>query len=247
MVLLYAMKVSIIIPAYNEEMYIEKTVRAALAQDFEDFEVVVVNNNSKDKTLEILENVKDPKLKVVTENKQGLLFARKRGQEESTGEIIAQLDADCIPDTNWLKVGMKYFENKDIVGLSSIYKFYDHSTLFNTVSYFFQKYIYYIAYFITNVLFKRGMITGGNAFIRRTALEAIGGYDTSIVFYGEDTDLARRLSSQGKMRFDTKIAVKSSARRFKELGVLKVFYLYVINYFSIHFVKRPSHNKYDKI
>ncbi len=80
-----------------------------------------------------------------------------------------------------------------------------------------------------------GMIVGGNVLIRASALESAGGYNTSILFYGEDTDTAKRISKHGKVIFDPKFTVKSSARRFKEEGDLKIMLTYFFHFFKVTF------------
>ena len=80
---------------------------------------------------------------------------------------------------------------------------------------------------------------GGNFFVRASALERIGGFNTAIRFYGDDTDTAMRLTKIGKVLYRTDMRVKSSARRFKKQGVLFIFYIYIINFFSVLIRKKP--------
>ena len=75
---------------------------------------------------------------------------------------------------------------------------------------------------------KRGAyMIGGNCFIRATALEKIGGFDTSISFLGEDTDTATRLSKIGTVFFAKDLFVQSSGRRFLRDGYLKTYLTYL--------------------
>ena len=83
------------------------------------------------------------------------------------------------------------------------------------------------------------MVQGGNFVLSRAALEAIGGYDTSITFYGEDTDIARRLHSAGKVLFTFDLKMLSSARRLKHEGMITIAFRYAVNYFWTTFFKRP--------
>ena len=103
------MKVSIVIPAHNEESCIEETLRCVLRQNYPDFEVIVVDNNSQDRTAELARGMG---VKVVHEKNKGTQWARECGRLASTGEIIANLDADCLPETDWLQRGVKHFSNK---------------------------------------------------------------------------------------------------------------------------------------
>ena len=88
------------------------------------------------------------------------------------------------------------------------------------------------------LLGKVGIVIGGNTLIRAETLHDIGGYDTSILFYGEDTDTARKLSKKGKIVFDTGFVMPTSARRFKDEGVFRVFGLYLFNFFKAAFSKQ---------
>lgn len=94
------MKVSIIITAYNVEQFIARAVNSALAQDYKDVEVVVVNDCSTDKTTEILESYGD-KIKLIThEVNQGAGIARRNGIQASTGDFAITLDADDWMDSD---------------------------------------------------------------------------------------------------------------------------------------------------
>src|SRR5689334_20387724 len=100
------MKISVIIPAYNEEQALAATIQSVLDQNYPNFEIIIVNNASSDNTQEIAQRFP---VKVVLEPRKGLLYARERGRKEATGEIIANIDADCLPKSNWLSSGIKLF------------------------------------------------------------------------------------------------------------------------------------------
>lgn len=87
---------SVIIPMYNSQLYIEKTMDSILAQSMKDFEVVVVDDGSKDKSGEIVHNYaeKDKRIRLISQENGGQSKARNRGLEESRGEYIIHLDSD---------------------------------------------------------------------------------------------------------------------------------------------------------
>ncbi len=88
-------KVSVIIPCYNHGQYVDEAVNSVLAQTFQDFEIIIVNDGSTDAfTNEILKNYNKPKTKVIHTINQGLSAARNNGIRESHGEYILPLDAD---------------------------------------------------------------------------------------------------------------------------------------------------------
>ena len=98
------MKVSIIITAYNVEQFIARAVDSALAQDYKDIEVVVVNDCSTDKTTEILASYGD-KIKLIThEVNKGAGIARRNGIQASSGDFAFTLDADDWLDQDIISV-----------------------------------------------------------------------------------------------------------------------------------------------
>ena len=232
-------KVSVVIPAYNEEKYIEKTLQAVLAQDYPNFEVIVVDNGSTDRTSEIVKKYLNPKLKIVEEPSIGITFARQRGLVESTGEIVAQLDADCIPEPWWISRGVNFLIKKDnAVSISGPYVFYDYGKIRKNIL-FILSVIFQNAYNIFGKLFGfGGFILGGNTLIKIDLLKKSGGYDTKIKFYGEDTDVGNRISKFGKTYYSRKMYCKSSARRFIRIGFLKMLFLYCRNNVFYTFFKK---------
>lgn len=87
---------SVVIPLYNKEKYIKRTLSSVLEQTFSDFEVIVVNDSSSDNSLKIVEEFKDSRIKVFTKANGGVSAARNFGIDKTTHEIIAFLDADDV-------------------------------------------------------------------------------------------------------------------------------------------------------
>lgn len=89
-------KVSIIIPAYNIENYIERCLESCINQSFENIEIIVVDDGSKDNTKQIIRNyeLKDLRIKVITTSNKGVNNARKEGLNNSIGDYILFLDGD---------------------------------------------------------------------------------------------------------------------------------------------------------
>jgi glycosyltransferase involved in cell wall biosynthesis len=226
------MRVSIIIPAYNEEPNIKDTLQSVLKQNYADFEVIVVDNNSTDKTAEI---AKSMGVTVLHESRKGTQWARECGRKIATGEIIANLDADCLPEPLWLKSGVKHFTNKKVIAVGGPYDYYDGRWSFRIFSLIFQKTIYRLFNFLMQKSNKGAVLIGGNVFLRAETLEKIGGYNTDIVFYGDDTDTAKRMSKEGLVIFDTKLIVKTSARRLKSHGSFKISVIYIYHFFKTIF------------
>ena len=91
------------------------------------------------------------------------------------------------------------------------------------------------------------MLQGGNFILRRSALEKIGGYDTSIDFWGEDTDIATRISKVGRVKFTFDFPIYTSARRFKKDGFLVAAWKYFINYVWVLLFRKPFLKEYEEI
>ncbi|MEI6042555.1 MAG: glycosyltransferase family 2 protein [bacterium] len=226
------MKISIIIPAHNEEASIEAVVKAALKQDYPDFEIIVVDNCSTDRTAEIVKNMG---VKVVSETRKGTQWAREKGRTEANGDIIANLDADCLSDSNWLQKGVKHFSSKKVVAVTGPYDYYDGDKFFRKFSLVFQKCAYTISNYILQKIHKGAVTIGGNVFLRANILEKIGGYNTNILFYGDDTDTAKRMAKEGTIIFDRNLIMKTSARRLKSQGSIKTSVIYIYHFFKVIF------------
>ena len=97
-------KVSVIIPVYNSEGTIKKCIDSVLANDYGNFEIVVVDDSSKDGTMKIVEQIKDSRLLLIeNEKNSGPALSRNHGIKESRGEIILFLDADSFVEQDWIK------------------------------------------------------------------------------------------------------------------------------------------------
>lgn len=109
---------SIVIPLYNKESSIRKTLESVLNQTFSDFEVVIVNDGSTDNSRNIVLELNDSRIKLIDQKNAGVSAARNTGILKSTGEWIAFLDADDIWKTNKLfEVAKAIKENNEILWL----------------------------------------------------------------------------------------------------------------------------------
>jgi len=91
------------------------------------------------------------------------------------------------------------------------------------------------------------VIQGGNFVFTRTAWTKAGGYDRTIAFYGEDTDVAVRLSKVGKVKWTFALPMLTSGRRLEKEGVFKTAGTYVLNYFWVTFRGKPKTTEYTDI
>lgn len=125
--------VSIVIPAYNEERHLRACLQAIAGQTVQPLEVVVVDNNSTDRTAQVAREF--PFVRVVSERRQGRVFARNAGFNAATGDIVGRIDADIVLPPTWVEhvqafyanpaharsawSGMGYFYNVPLPGLVS--------------------------------------------------------------------------------------------------------------------------------
>jgi glycosyltransferase involved in cell wall biosynthesis len=234
------MKVSVIIPAHNEEKFIGQTLQAVLSQDYPDFEVIVVDNASSDNTSDVVSAF--PTVKLLYESRKGILWARECGRKNATGDIIVNTDADCVPKSDWLSKGVAHFTTEKIVAVTGPCSFYDAGPVFQHVTTAIQRIVYPAFSFFIQTIGVGAVLIGGNTFIRASALQKAGGYNTAIEFYGEDTDTAKRLSKLGNIPFKNDVITLTSSRRFVKEGAFHTSFLYLFNFLWITFF-RSTHRK----
>lgn len=110
-------EVSVVIPAYNAERTLADTLSSVLEQTFEDFEVLVIDDGSTDRTGELARNTGDPRVRVVTVANGGVARARNRGIGASRGELIAFLDADDLWRSRKLERQVAFLHGRPDVGV----------------------------------------------------------------------------------------------------------------------------------
>jgi glycosyltransferase involved in cell wall biosynthesis len=230
------MKVSVVIPAYNEEEYIGRTLSAALRQDYPDYEIIVVDNASTDRTAEIVRQF--PDVRLVYESRKGTQFARERGRLSASGDIVATLDADCLPPSNWISSGVSRFSNNKIIAVTGPCYYYDMNFLFSFASLWLQKIVYKIFHAVLSAAEIGAVIIASNTFARAEVLKKAGGFNTSMAFYGDDTDTAQRLMPHGRIMFANSMLMPTSGRRFQKQGIISTFAIYLYHFFYITFKRR---------
>ena len=242
-------KLAFVIPAYNEEALVGQCL-ASVLREIErsgcDAEVVVVNNASTDKTGEIARGFAN--VRVVDEPKKGLVNARHAGFEASTAELVANIDSDTMLPPGWIDTVTRAFAaDPKLVGLSGPFIYYDLSFWNRFLVRLFYG-LTYLIYLINRYVLRVGsVIQGGNFVFTRTAWNQAGGYDRSIAFYGEDTDVAVRLSKIGGVRWTFALPMLTSGRRLEKEGVFRTAGTYTLNYFWVTFKGKPVTKEYTDI
>lgn len=232
-------KISLIIPAYNEEKYLGGCLDFAIKNSHNKFlEIIVVDNASTDNTKSIA--LSRPNVRVIMEREKGVTRARQRGYLESKGDILAYIDADTRMPEGWVDTIIEEFgNNKNLVCLSGPYIYYD---LPKYQQFLVKMYWYILAlpmYWIVGY-----MVIGGNFAIKKDILAKTGGFDTTIEFYGDDTNTARRASKFGKVKFKIDNYMYTSGRRLVNQGIMYMFKEYGQNFLSEVLFKKPVTKEY---
>ena len=108
-------KLTVFMPVYNGEKYLKGAIESILKQTFRDFEFLIINNASTDRSVEIIESYKDPRIKLLHNDvNKGLVASRNRGFKESQTEFIALLDCDDIAHHQRLELQIKFLEKNQV-------------------------------------------------------------------------------------------------------------------------------------
>ncbi len=223
---------SIVIITKNEEKNLPKLLTSIKAQDFKDYEVIVSDADSTDKTRDI---AKKFGCKIV----KGGLPARGRnnGARASKGDLLLFLDADVVLPEKFLSKNIDEFNRRRLSGATPLYISEENTFLFRL-----NYNIWNLIDIVTSYFYPHA--SGFCIFVKKKVFDEIGGFDET-VNVGEDHDLAWRISKKGKFRVLKSVPVIASVRRFKKEGILKLSlkYLYA-EFFRIIFgkVKRPIYH-----
>lgn len=242
-------KISFVIPAHNEEAYIGNCLASVFKYTANKpckTEVIVVNNASTDGTRRAAGAFAG--VKVIDEPRKGLAQARNTGYLASSGDIIANIDADTMLVPGWLdKVIAEFSGDEKLIALSGPMVFYDIS---GTMLKLGVRAFYWLGYagYVLNryVLRTASMLQGGNFVVRRRAMDEIGGYDLEHGF-GEDADLSRRLHKVGKVKFTFGLPLYASGRRIAKEGAFTMSLRYGLQYFWTVVFKKPFTQNFPDI
>lgn len=232
------MKISIIIPAYNEEKYIENALKSLVNQQEKADEVILVDNNCTDNTVKIAKKYKNKlPLKIIKEKKQGIAYSRNAGFNIAKGDILVKFDCDSSLPPEWIKQTKNIFKkNKDIVAYSNHFYLYD-SKIFK------KSLLPSILYqFLFKIFANYGVLLGPAFAIKKSIWEKIKNevcVDDDQVH--EDIDITIHSAKYGKIYIDKKVIINTSARRIK-YNPLSFFIEYPIIFGKMLF----SHRKYLK-
>jgi len=211
-------KLSVIIPAYNEETCLPATLQAIAAATADlSCEIIVVNNESTDKTAQI---AKDFGAKVISESEHNIAKVRNTGAENAGGDFLIFIDADTIvPPTLFQKIADAMKDEKCFGGAVAVE--YQQSQR-KWMKYYLLGWKFWEKFF--------NMKQGAAQFCRKAVFEKLNGYDKGI-FVGEDIEFYWRLTkfakqSKGHLSFIEHPKVRTSARRLDKTSLWKTFVLW---------------------
>jgi glycosyltransferase involved in cell wall biosynthesis len=232
--------VTVIVCAHNEARLLPACLHSLLAQTRPPDEILVINNASTDETGAVARQI--PGVRVLDEPAKGLVVARETGRRAARGDLLLYLDADCRAPLMWVeRVERHFLRDPRLVALSAPYRFYDWDLWGRLLLRAYDLTLAPATQLLVKHVLRIGTVFyGGNFAVRREALQRIGGFDTSIEFHGEDTNVGRRLSAVGKVALVFDCHLFTSARRYIAMGKRAVFGLYVRNFVSEVLHHRPK-------
>ncbi len=211
------MKISIVIPVYNEQTHLRACLESIKQQSITPFEVIVVDNNSTDSTLNVAKDFNF--VTIIKEKRQGVVHARSTGFDYASGDVIGRIDADTVLKKDWILHIERIFDNDNIAAVSG--RLYYHECIWpklsSSLDIFFRRWLAHRMK--TDEMF----LQGANMAIRKSAWEDVKNtlcYKSNL---HEDFDLALHLQeNKFKVIFDDNLSASISIRRFKD-GPIEIF------------------------
>ncbi|PIT94494.1 hypothetical protein COT98_03175 [Candidatus Falkowbacteria bacterium CG10_big_fil_rev_8_21_14_0_10_39_9] len=202
---------SIVIPTLNEEKYLPRLIASIQQQDFTDYEIIVSDANSDDKTREVAVKMG---ARVVVDKRRHPSFQRNTGARAALGGIIIFLDADSVLPEGFLLKAMNEFQKRNL-GIAGFYLDFGS-----------DKIIYHLCSWGYNFLAKirqswHPISVGAGIMVKRIIHKQIKGFNETL-FVAEDYDYCDRASQIAKFRIIRSVKLPYSIRRMKKEGDWKV-------------------------
>jgi glycosyltransferase involved in cell wall biosynthesis len=202
------LKVSIIIPVYNEGDHLAACLSAIAEQTVAPHEVIVIDNNSTDNSRHVA--ARFPFVTLITEKKQGVVHARDAGFNLASGDIIGRIDADTMIEPGWIATVQKLFEGSALDAVSGAVSYHDlpWKRFLASLDLGFRQWI-------ANGMGDQAFLYGSNMAVRRRSWNQVRSDVCRTGGLHEDFDLAIHLASHKQtVRFDRRLRAAVSLRRF---------------------------------
>ena len=227
-------KLSIVIPALNEEHFLPHLLTSLTRQTKSDFEVIVVDGSSTDRTVEVARSfgAKIPKLEVIVSQKANLPLQRNLGARASSGEWLVFIDADSILLPYFIERIECFIEERSPVLFTSWFRpdsEVSGDALFTLIANLFVE---------GGTVFHRPIAPGPLAVIRRDVFDLVGGYNETLTF-GEDYDFTQRIVAHGiPLQILRETLYVLSLRRVRKVGKMRFMRLYAKASLLVLFTRR---------
>lgn len=236
-------EVSVIIPAYNCEKYIEKTVASVASQSFKDLEIIIVDDGSTDQTYETIENIakNDTRIKLFSQKNGGASKARNKGINEASGNYIAILDSDDLWHEDKIKLQYEAITLND-VGMVSC-----HSVIIDKEEIPFGGYQRenLNGYCYEDLLVSNGIGNGSVPLILKECFDKVGLFDEDIR-YCEDWDMWIRIAKEYKLLTISEVLVGYRRMESNLTRASDNAYKYYLQTLSNHIKKDGDKRLYDE-
>jgi glycosyltransferase involved in cell wall biosynthesis len=217
--------ISVVIPALNEEKYIEICLKSLRDQKFNgNYEVIVADDSSEDDTVKVAEQYAD---RVVVHDRGSISNGRQKGAEAARYPAIAFTDADTFITPDWLARLSSSLEGNGVVGVHGQLMPLDGNAFENN----FCRYVLppYSAFMVG---IHQPSVPGANFAVTKKAFEKVGGFNTKLIT-AEDVELCKRVKHEGRFLFNRDAIVFVSTRRVRKWGYMKVVSFHVTNSIKI--------------
>jgi glycosyltransferase involved in cell wall biosynthesis len=227
-------KLSVIVPAYNEANYIRGILTSLRKQTFTDFEIIVKDGESSDETVEVARKHAD---KIISSKDISVSDARNQGAKHAGGDVLVFADADTVLLPNMLQRIADLMENEKMVG-GSCRKIPANRNVLDRLVYEFVNLSTFIGVYL-----HVGGAHGNCMFIRKDVFEKIGGFNQKI-HIAEEQELVRKAMRFGKFVFLLDYCVIEHPRRLQKWGRIKLYTTWLIGTFrSFRVNERQSYEK----
>lgn len=228
----HPLKISVVIPCYNEEAAIAHCLAALAVQEPQAFEVIIVDNNCTDRTVEVAKRFSF--VRVVKEAEQGMTPARNAGMAAAKGDVLARIDADTIVQGGWIEALQRIFADETIAAATGPVQYHDMPA--KRAGQFFDQ---EIRAALDVVASDYRFLFGSNMAVRSDVWRSIVTDLCNNDDLHEDIDIALHIHEKnGIIKYDRGMVAGMSARRLEDKP--KDFYKYVMKFertYDAHNVK----------